>query len=844
MPGTDRLTALCEQDSLTGIDFIQIVDPGTQTLLRVFFVIDPDLVVPPWAIIPPLPAPQEAPFNANDIRIFSVSGGDSVAEVEVTAARFVRGTFADQERVVLEIETAQPGDFSIYALHIDSDRLDPFFNDVEFSFKQGCPSRFDCREKEPPCPDEALVDFPVDYLARDFTSFRLALLDFAAQRYPNWQERIEADAGVMLSETMAALGDEFSYIQDRYAREAHFPSATQRRSLRWHTSLVDYPIHDGLSATTLLSIEASVNGAFIDAGTRVWGRADDGSAIPFEIGNGLRDTRRFWVHQDWNAIPAHVPDEAEPCLPIGSTEIFLRDHFPLAVQQPNPAVVGENDDDGDWIGRLIVLRSLPDDPSLPERNHLIHVKEFEQLDDALVLEAGAPTPYTRIAWDAAEALPFELHLPSTTALANIVPASAGETFFDYFVIGRGANGTLPEQVTHAVERAGICNELTDERTVTYLHSLSASETLGLGWLGALRKAAPEIELLEADPATLDPLVPPREWTFTPSLLEAGSQERFFTLENGTWKTIFEVERFGQFVRHEDYASQAGFTVRFGDGEFGVTPPEQTVFRARYRTGAGKSGNLPKDTVTLIADPNSTLPPPPTLAGIASGVTNPFAITTGIDPEDAVSAKQLAPEAFRAETFRAVRDEDYRAHAERVPGVQQAGAKARWTGSWLSEFVTIDPAGAFSLSAELRSEVQRVLDCVRQVGREVFVRDPRYLSLDLEIEICVEPSAYAGQVQERVIEALTVRPPGLYARNPFFHPDNFTFGTPLYRAALEAAVQAVPGVLAVEEIRIRVRGLSDWRLFDENVFTVSDDQILRVQNDPRFPDHGSLIVRTH
>jgi hypothetical protein len=285
--GTDRLTALCEQDTLTGIDFIQVVDPATQTLLRVFFVIDPDLVVPPWTIIPPLPAPQEAPFLADDIRIVSVSGGDSVAQVEVTAARFVRRTFAGQERVVLEIETAHPGDFSIYVLHIDSDRLDPFFNDVEFSFKQGCPSRFDCREKEPPCPDEALVDFPVDYLARDFTSLRLALLDFAAQRYPGWQERLEADAGVMLSEVMAALGDELSYLQDRYAREAHFQSATQRRSLRWHTSLVDYPIHDGLSATTLLAIEASVNGAFVAAGMRVWGRADDGSAIPFEIGNGL-----------------------------------------------------------------------------------------------------------------------------------------------------------------------------------------------------------------------------------------------------------------------------------------------------------------------------------------------------------------------------------------------------------------------------------------------------------------------------------------------------------------------------------------------------------------------------
>ena len=179
-----------------------------------------------------------------------------------------------------------------------------------------------------------------------------------------------------------------------------------------------------------------------------------------------------------------------------------------------------------------MLRSLPDDPSLPERNHLIHVTEFEQLDDALVLEAGAPTPYTRIAWDAAEALPFELHLPSTTALANIVPASAGETFFDYFVIGRGANGAPPEQVTHAVEREGICNELTEERTVTFLHSLTATETLGLGWRGELRTAAPEIELLEADPVTLDPISPAREWIFTPSLLDAASQERF--IHAGKW----------------------------------------------------------------------------------------------------------------------------------------------------------------------------------------------------------------------------------------------------------------------------------------------------------------------
>ena len=85
-----------------------------------------------------------------------------------------------------------------------------------------------------------LVNFPVDYLARDFISFRNALLDFAAQRYP-WSQTIEADAGVMLAEVMAALGDDLSYIQDRYAREAYLETATQRRSLRYHTQVSRLP---------------------------------------------------------------------------------------------------------------------------------------------------------------------------------------------------------------------------------------------------------------------------------------------------------------------------------------------------------------------------------------------------------------------------------------------------------------------------------------------------------------------------------------------------------------------------------------------------------------------------
>jgi hypothetical protein len=34
---------------------------------------------------------------------------------------------------------------------------------------------------------------PIDYLAKDFDSFRRALSDFSVLRYPAWQERSEAD---------------------------------------------------------------------------------------------------------------------------------------------------------------------------------------------------------------------------------------------------------------------------------------------------------------------------------------------------------------------------------------------------------------------------------------------------------------------------------------------------------------------------------------------------------------------------------------------------------------------------------------------------------------------------
>jgi hypothetical protein len=491
----------------------------------------------------------------------------------------------------------------------------------------------------------------------------------------------------------------------------------------------------------------------------------------------------------------------------------------------------------------VLLKTDPDDPSVPARRHLVRILEVEQTTDPLSLDAAnQPIPITRIKWEDDQALPFEMCLPDMVVRGNLVIATAGETITELFSIRN--NKTIPAQqasrVSQAIERQGPLDDVAGRRSVKFLYSLSKTENAGLGWLGELRDARPEVELQEVRPVDLEPLEPPQLWEWQRSLLDSPRFEDDFSLEHGTWRRIIGFQRIGEVVEHLDYASNSGFTIRFGDGEFGRIPEGGTVFQVRYRTGPGTRANLPADTIVNLRNPAKTAESD--LISVLDAVTNPFAISSGVDPESDGSIRQLAPEAFRAITFRAVRPEDYAEIAERLPFVQRAGARFRWTGSWLSTFVTADPFGAFQLSPSQRTELANLMDCVRQAGREVFVLDPRFVNIDLEIRICIEPFAYAGQVKARVLETLLGRK-GVRPAKGFFDPDNFTFGTPLRRSVLEAVIQEVPGVRGVEQMRIRARGITAWRVFDELTFNIRHDQIIRLENDPRFPERGSLKIVT-
>jgi hypothetical protein len=62
--------------------------------------------------------------------------------------------------------------------------------------------------------------------------------------------------------------------------------------------------------------------------------------------------------------------------------------------------------------------------------------------------------------------------------------------------------------------------------------------------------------------------------------------------------------------------------------------------------------------------------------------------------------------------------------------------------------------------------------------------------------------------------------------------------------LEAAMQAVSGVRAVESILFRRRGWFGWRAFVESSYNPGINSIIRIQNNPAFPERGIIRLYTN
>ena len=198
---------------------------------------------------------------------FRIDGGRRVTGIRVETVDACADRDPDAEACV-RLTVDRAGDFSAYRLCVvradqhghpgqePLPELDPRYACAEFTFKQNCPSVLDCAPVAS-CPPPSYQEPVIDYLAKDYASFRQLLLDRLALTMPAWTERHVPDIGGALAELLAYAGDQLSYQQDAVATEAYLGTARLRASVRRHVRLVDYPMHDGCSARVFVCVETS-----------------------------------------------------------------------------------------------------------------------------------------------------------------------------------------------------------------------------------------------------------------------------------------------------------------------------------------------------------------------------------------------------------------------------------------------------------------------------------------------------------------------------------------------------------------------------------------------------------
>jgi len=378
---------------------------------------------------------------------------------------------------VLIVGTSVAGDFSTYTLSLVNDAatapqdtfelsaalngFDPQLTQVCFSFKVECGPDFDCQTQTPPCAPDLPKAPPINYLAKDYGSFRTIMLDRMSQLLPNWGASSEADMGIALAELVAYMGDHLSYYQDAVATEAYVETARRRVSLRRHALLVDYHVHDGCNARVWEQVTTNAK-----PGTPVF--LDRTLTRFYTYAPGMPGTLRVGANQEQAALIAGVQvfepladalifaenaqmdfytwGNSNCCLPQGATEATLMGTFGnlkggdvLIFKEVKGPLTG-NAADAEIRHRCAVRLTAvlaKDSVGNPIVDPLIDTS-----GNAITGPGQTPQPITEIQWAQDDALPFPVCISSTyldedadshpvanvsIALGNIVLADHGLT---------------------------------------------------------------------------------------------------------------------------------------------------------------------------------------------------------------------------------------------------------------------------------------------------------------------------------------------------------------------------------------------------------------------------------
>jgi len=809
--------------SVSGLDSVEVLPPGQdgRPLLLVTFI-------------------GSAPRQLTPEH-FVLEGGRAPEPPRVIAVR--RGeTRNGDDRVDLSLE-GEP-DHSVYTLRFvippgaartrrraAGPNVDPRYDRVSFVFDLECP-RVDCLPAYGPPGDGLGRPTPdIDYLAKDYASFRRLMLDRLALLLPEWKERHEADFGVMLVEVLAYVGDQLSYQQDAVATEAYVGTARQRISLRRHGKLVDYHLHEGCNARAYVFVELhgveslslpwetvsfSTTGASDGAG----GRREGETFLPVRT-SAAEELR---VHEALDQIAIYTWDEQDCCLARGATSATLELAEGLL-------------EAGDFLLFEEVLgpRTARPTDADPEHRHVVRLTHVERVTDPLHPRRAL----LDVAWKAEDALPFALCLSAITmppacerkegisvARGNVLLVDHGR-WVKRVELGQVPIEDVPDRCDgpgHVADEARIPGRFRpriDGGPITHRAPLPGLDPClptaeAIAAAAALlrqdpRQALPEIAVFEVDPRRPGE---PASWSPRGDLFESGPDSRHFVAELDDRGTAW---------------------LRFGDGVLGRQPVACAKLTASHRVGNGSAGNVGRGAIARMTVADRTF------ENITLAARNPLAARGGTAQESLEDARALVAAPLRHELLRAISSDDYEAIAEReVAGLQNASADLLWNGSWYEAHVALDPVGRDVVDDVMLCRATRVLERVRRIGHDLRVAPAEPVPLRIHLRVCARPGHLRAQVRTAIVRALGsgVLPDGSLG---YFHADNVTFGEPVRLSRIVARAAAIPGVGSVRVERFERLFAGSHGELAQGFIPLGRREIARLDNDPVRPENGILDV---
>jgi hypothetical protein len=804
---------------------------------------------------------------------------------QVTAIHTEAKDADDRLEVLLALPAPwNPGSYTLELLRADKfeeptdqvlDGIDPRYARLEFSLHPECPADLDCAVVAACDSDAFSMDEPViNYLAKDYASFKRVIFDRLALVMPEWRERHVPDVGVALIEIFAYVGDHLSYHQDAVSTEAYLDTARQRISVRRHARLVDYTMHEGCNARALVQVRVNGDVSLKTKDIKFLAGLQELNLETIVRPGDLRNLRgdQFEVYevvsssgQEVTFVEAHNEilfytwGGTVQCLHRGATRATLKDTFPatqatestadtadLAEFVPNTPPRSLQLKKGDVLvfEERIGPRTGNAADADPRKRHAVRLTEVRPNMDELLNQ-----PVLELEWCAHDALPFDLCLTSRTdapdcrevcdvsvALGNIVLVDHGLTVCltldkvptDHVLAccddcGCGdTQASVPGKFNPTLEGMPKPTDQTNSDGHC-IHAWFRREGVPLTFAEPIPDDTCIQAWLKRDPRQALPALrledahsekqssPP--WLPRQDLLSSGPNDQH---------VVVEIDNQG--IAH----------LRFGDGELGAHPRAEQALRAHYRLGNGPRGNVPREAITHIMLGNQTVS-----GGILS-VCNPMPAVGGTAAESIEEVKRFAPHAIRQTLKRAITSDDYaRLASELFPTeVARAAASLRWTGSLTEVLLAIDARGRSEASPALLKHIRTALEPYRRIGHDLHVKAARNVPLELELRICVQPGYLQGHIRAAVLERLSNRVLP-HKELGFFHPDRLSFGEGVFVSRIVAAVRSIQGIESVTIERLTRFGQPDEGAVQSGVLNLGPLEIARLDNDSTTPEHGTL-----